>query len=142
MDNQQEYRFTATNPLIEAMHREADKMQVYMGIPANLQDPASLTYRLADLDVYFARLTDMFIQAKAMKESAQNTFLIDNEDRLNKMTATASTRLINAHLSEYKTLYDRLDNMCHLCEHLSRTLVTQISYIKEQMRNLQFDNNN
>jgi len=133
MEKIQEYRFTATNPVIESMHREADKVQDFMNQASNLQDPASLTYRLADMDVYFARLTDMYIQAKAMKENAQNSFLIENEDRLNKMTATASTRLINAHLSEYKSLYDRLDSMCHLCEHLSRTLVTQISYIKQQM---------
>ncbi len=131
--SQNNFSFQATNPILERLHREADSIQHYLNNRANLQDPASLTYRLSDLDVYFARLTEMAIQAKVMKENAQNTFLLENEDKLNKMTATASNRLINAHLAEYKTAYDRLDSMCHLCEHLSRDLVTQISFIKQQM---------
>ena len=131
--NQNNFSFQATNPVLEGLHREADGIQRYLNNRANLQDPVSLTYRLSDLDVYFARLTEMAIQAKVMKENAQNAFLLENEDKLNKMTATASNRLINAHLAEYKTAYDRLDGMCHLCEHLSRDLVTQISFIKQQM---------
>ena len=130
---QNNFSFQATTPILERLHREADNIQLYLNNRANLQDPASLTYRLSDLDVYFARLTEMAIQAKVMKENAQNTFLLENEDKLNKMTATASNRLINAHLAEYKTAYDRLDSMCHLCEHLSRDLVTQISFVKQQM---------
>ena len=131
--NQNNFSFQATNPVLEGLHREADGIQRYLNNRANLQDPVSLTYRLSDLDVYFARLTEMAIQAKVMKENAQNAFLLENEDKLNKMTATASNRLINAHLAEYKTAYDRLDGMCHLCEHLSRDLVTQISFVKQQM---------
>lgn len=130
---QNDFSFTASNPVLERLHREADGIQAYMNKRTNLEDPVSLTYRLSDLDVYFARLTEMAIQAKVMKENAQNTFLLENEDKLNKLTATASNRLINAHLAEYKTAYDRLDSMCHLCEHLSRDLVTQISFIKQQM---------
>lgn len=127
--------FETTNPLLAGLHREADAIQSYMDRPATLQDPASLTYRLNDMDVYMARLSDMLIRAKALRDRAQNSFLEANEDKLSKMKATASNRLINAYLYEYKIAYDRLETMYHTLEVLARNLVTQISYIKEQMRN-------
>ena len=119
--------FETTNPLLAGLHREADAIQSYMDRPATLQDPASLTYRLNDMDVYMARLSDILIRAKALRDA--------NEDKLSKMKATASNRLINAYLYEYKIAYDRLETMYHTLEVLARNLVTQISYIKEQMRN-------
>lgn len=125
--------FNAENPFIAGLHREADTIQSFMDIPANLQDPASLTYRLRDLDAYMSRLTDMMIRSKAMKERAKNNFITENEERINKMTATVSNRLIDAQLLEYTTLYNRLDSMYHTIEHLTRDLVTQISYIKKQI---------
>lgn len=125
--------FSAKNPAIGTMHREADQIQAYMDIPANLVDPASLTYRLRDLDVYMARLSDMMIRAKAMKERAKNAYILENEERINKMTATVANRLIDAELFEYTTIYTRLDAMYHTVEHLTRDMVTQISYIKKQI---------
>lgn len=128
--------FKVENPSLQALHAEADEIQAYMDKPAYLEDPASLTYRLNDLDTYMARLTDMMIRAKAMKERAKNKYLAENEDKLNKLTATVSNRLIDAHLFEYNMTYNRLDSIYHTLEHLTRDLVTQISYIKQQMQNL------
>lgn len=125
--------FATQNPFLAAMHREADGIQAFMDKPIVLEDPASLTYRLKDLDVYMARLSDMMIRAKALKEREQNKYIAENEDKLNKLTATVSNRMINAHLFEYAAAYSRLDAMYHTIEHLSRDLVTQISYIKQQM---------
>lgn len=124
--------FVAKNPYISSLHQEADNIQSVMDVPANLLDPASLTSRLRDLDVYMARLSDMMIRAKAMKDRAKNDFIIANEERINKMTATVANRLIDTELFEYNTLYTRLDTMYHTIEHLTRDLVTQISYIKKQ----------
>lgn len=121
------------NPVLAGLNKEADGIQLFLNQGANLEDPASLTVRLNGLDVYLARLGDMLIQAKTMKELAQNQYIGENEDRLNKLTATVSNRQINTYLFEYKMTYDRLDTMYRLCEHLSRDLVTQISYIKKQM---------
>ena len=123
------------NPVLASLHKEADGIQAYLKLPANIQDPASMTYRLKDLDVYLARLSEMLIQAKIMKEKAQNQYLTENEDTIDKLSATVSNRRINSYLFEYKMTCDRLDTMHHLCEHLSKDLVTQISYIKEQIRN-------
>ncbi len=125
--------FQTNIPVLAAMHREADGIQSYMDIPIDLQDPASLTERLKYIDVYMARLTDLMIRAKAIKEREKNKFISDNEDKINKLTATVSNRMIDAHLYEYAVAYTRLDAMYHTLEHLSRDLVTQISYIKQQM---------
>lgn len=125
--------FEVSNPYLKKMHAEADTMQAFLVEPARLQDPTSLTVRLKDMDVYMARLSEMISRAKAMKERALNLFLTENEAKLAKLTATASNRLINTHLYEYVVTYNRLDTMYHTAEHLSRDLVTQISYIKQQM---------
>jgi len=122
-----------TNPVLQKLHTEADSIQLYLKEPANLQDPTSLTIRLNALDTYLARLGEILVFTKALKERAQNNYLADNENRLNKLTATASNRQINAFLYEYKVTCDRFDTLYSLCQHLSRDLVTQISYIKKQM---------
>lgn len=128
--------FASANPIINALHNEADQIQAYMCIPANLMDPAGLTYRLNDLDVYMARLSDMLIRAKTMKDAAKFAYINENEDKLNKLSATVSNRQIDAYLADYTTLYNRLDTMYHTMEHLTRDLVTQISYIKKQMETM------
>ena len=125
--------FTSQNPYIAGMHKEADNIQQYLSIPAKIEDPTALTYRLKDLDVYLARLGDMMIRAKAMKERAKFAYISENETELNKLTATVSNRKIDMFLQEYTALYCRLDNMYTTTEHVTRDLVTQISYIKKQM---------
>ena len=131
--NEFEAVFTSSNPHIERLHREADAIQQCMELSARLTDPSALTYRLNDLDTYMARLGDMMIRAKAMKERAKCTFVTQNGDELNKLSATVSNRKIDAFLQDYAILYSRLDTMYGTIEHLTRDLVTQISYIKKQM---------
>ena len=125
--------FSTQNPFLAQLHQEADSIQAYMAQRADILDPASLTDRLNHLDVYMARLTDMMIRSKTMRERAKHNFVAENEDRINKMTATVSNRLIEANLQEYTATYNRLDAMYHTIEHLTRDLVTQISYIKKQI---------
>lgn len=127
--------FSTGNAALAQLHREADEIQDYMNQRADILDPAALTDRLSHLDVYMARLSDMMIRAKVIREKAKHAYVGENEDRLNKMTATVSNRLIDASLQEYTAAYNRLDTMYHTVEHLTRDLVTQISYIKKQMEN-------
>lgn len=133
--------FTSNINSIQQLHEEANGIQEYMKQTADLNDPTSLTIRLSNLDSYMARLGEMLITAKALRGTAKTSFVNERED-LNKMTATVSNRIIDAHMQDYNILYDRLDNMYETIRTLTRDLVTQISYIKEQMRNLQFYNNN
>lgn len=127
--------YATQNPYVAAMHNEADNIQQYISIPINLQDPASLTERLKNLDVYLARLGDMMIRSKAMKERAKNSYIAENDDIINKLSATVSNRKIDAYLQDYTALYNRLDTMYSTLERLTRDLVTQISYIKKQIEN-------
>lgn len=118
------------------MHREADAIQTYLNQPENLDDPVSLTYRLRDLSAYLARLSDMMVRAKTLRDREKFRYIEQNEDVLSKLTATISNRQIDAHLFEYNAAYNRLETMYHTTEVLGRNLVTQISYIKKQMENL------
>jgi len=125
--------FQTQNPVLAAFHREADDIQAYMILPLTLEDPASLTYRLSDLNVYLARLSDIMSRSKAIRDFEKNNFVAQNEEKINKMTATASNRLISTHLYEYSAAYDRFETMYHTLEVLVKTLITQISFIKSQM---------
>ncbi len=122
-----------TNPTLISMHKEADNMQAYMNIPVTLEDPASLTERLKILDVYLPRLSDMLQKVKSMKEYALNQFLQANENEINKLSATISNRIIKTFLFEFNVTVDRLDSMYTTMTQIDRDLVTQISYIKQQM---------
>lgn len=133
MDSNQNDVLAFKVPVLAAYNREADGIQKYMNAPAHLQDPASLADRLSTLDVYMARLSDMLIRSKAMRERAKHEYVSGNEEKLNKLTATNSNRLIESFLYEWTVTYNRLDMMYHTIEHLTRDLVTQISYIKQQM---------
>ena len=132
-DSENNHPYYTSNTVLAAMHGEADAIQRLMDIPANLQDPASLTYRLNELDTQMSRLSDMMIQAKAMRDKTGTDYWNENETELTKLTATIQNRKINAFLHEHTVLYNRLDAMYHTMEHLTRDLVTQISYIKKQM---------
>lgn len=127
--------FETNNPELASLHREADHIQEVLAEPANLDDPSSLTERLRVLDSYMARLGEMNSTAKALRKKAKIEFQSNRED-LNKLTATVSNRIIDAHMQDYDILYDRIDTMYETIRHVTRDLVTQISYIKEQMRNL------
>ena len=125
--------FSTDNPVLAAMQREADGIQAFLGIPLNMEDPAAMTYRLRDLDVYLARLSDMMIRAKTLRDSTKYSYIQENEDRLNKLSATISNRQMDSFLLPFAATYNRLETMYHTTEVLSRNLVTQISYIKKQM---------
>ena len=126
--------FTTSNPVLAGMHREADGIQDVIQTPIDLDNPASLTERLRVLDVYLARLGDMRVRAKTLKEWARNRFLEENEAEISKMTATVSNRRIQTYLFEYSVAVERLDTMYDTVGHLSRDLVTQISFIKQEMQ--------
>lgn len=127
-------QFVITNPVLQAMHKEADNIQAFMVQGANIDDPASLTYRLNEMDAYLARVSDIQIRSKAMKEYARVTFLQDNEDKLAKMTATNSNRLISTHLYEFTITTERLEALYSLISQSCKNIITQISFIKQQMQ--------
>lgn len=126
--------FVITNPTLASYHREADRITEFLRAEANLLDPAALTFRLNEMDAWLARLTDMQIRAKAMREYAKRLFLQTNEEALSKMTATNSNRIVTTFLYEFTITVDRLDTLYQTLSTMSRNLVTQISFIKQQMQ--------
>ena len=126
--------FATSNPVLAGMHREADGIQAVIQAPVDKDNPSLLTERLGELDVYLARLGDMRVRAKALKEWARNKFLEENEAEISKMTATVSNRRIQTFLFEYSVAVERLDTMYDTVGRLSRDLVTQISFIKQEMQ--------
>lgn len=121
------------NPALARMQVEADRIQEFISVPACLTDPAALTVRLNDADVWMARLTGMLVTARSMRDYARAVFLRDNERLLSKMTATASNRIIATSLFEFTATADRLEQLYQTLTYVSRDLVTQISFIKKQM---------
>lgn len=126
------------NPRLAEIHREADAVQLFLNEESNIQDPASLTGRLQAMDVYMARISELVSLSRAMKEYALNLYLEENEDKLAKLSATVSNRMIKSFLYEFNVTVDRLDTMYSAMVHLSRNLVTQISFIKQQMQSLHY----
>lgn len=126
--------FSIADPYLRRFHNEADRMQAVIEVPIDLDNPSTLTERLRVLDVYLARLGDMRVRAKTLREVARNRYMEKNADDLAKMTATVSNRVISAYLTEYTMTSERLDTMYDTVSKLAKDLVTQISFIKAQMQ--------
>lgn len=126
--------FSIADPYLRRFHNEADRIQAVIEVPIDLDNPSTLTERLRVLDVYLARLGDMRVRAKTLREVARNRYMEKNADDLAKMTATVSNRVISAYLTEYTMTSERLDTMYDTVSKLAKDLVTQISFIKAQMQ--------
>lgn len=126
--------YESSHPSLAALHTEATKIQAVIELPVDLDNPGDLTERLKVLDVYLARLGDMKVRAKALKEREKNLYLEEHEAEFAKMTATASNRKISAFLHDFTVAADRLETMYDTVSKISKSIVTQISFIKQQMQ--------
>lgn len=126
--------YKITNPYLQRMHQEADAILDFMKVEASLQDPASLTCRLNEMDAYLARLTDILSKAKGMREYAKSRISKDNATELLNMKKTVSDRIISAYLCELTVTCDRLETLYNTLCRQSNDLQSQISYIRNQMR--------
>ena len=119
--------------------KEADAIQELLLRHMDLQDPAGLTWHLAELDAQMARLSEMTVVADTLREFERRRYETENADKLNEVTATISNRMIKNALFEYTALSDRLKAMYGEGQTQRRDCITQISWIKEQMK--QFNTN-
>ena len=126
-------QYVISNPTLMSMHKEADGIQSYLEQDVDINDTNMLPYRLARLDSYMHRMSDMLSRAKAMKEYAKMTYMAQNEKALNKMTATNSNRIINAALHEFIITADRMDALHTSLTHACRNISIQLSWIKKTM---------
>lgn len=126
-------QYVISNPTLVSMHKEADGIQSYLEQDVDINDTNMLPYRLARLDSYMHRMSDMQSRAKTMKEYAKMTYMAQNEKALNKMTATNSNRIINAALHEFIITTDRMDALHTSLTHACRNISIQLSWIKKTM---------
>lgn len=122
-----------TNPVLISMHREADTMQAFLSSPACLEDPASMTYRLNSMDAYISRLSSMVSKARAMRDRAQTVYYEKKKDDFAKLKVTEVNRLVKNFLFEFNATVDRLETMYSAMMQIDKDLVSQISYVKQQM---------
>ena len=125
--------YETSDPILVVLHGEATKIQSVIEMPVDLDNPGTLMERLNEVDVYLARLGDMHVRAKALKEMVKNRYLDEHDAELSKMSATVSKRKIDAHLFEYTIAVDRLEIMYDSISKISKSLMTRISFIKQQM---------
>lgn len=126
-------KFIVSNPSLIAMHQEANVIQDFLEQKVNINDFATLPDRLAKLDAYLHRMSDMQSRAKAMKEYAKLTYISQNEEALSKMTATNSNRVINAALYEFIVTTERMDTMFSSLTQACKNISIQLSWIKKTM---------
>ena len=122
------------NPMLAALWAEADNIQALLLRPMNIQDPNALTYHFAELDAQMARLSEMLIRANAYRDKTRHDYETDNEDKLTKLTATVANRMIKNAIFEHTLVCDRLQAMYDEGQMQRRDIITQISWIKEQMK--------
>lgn len=122
-----------SNPILASMHREADTMQAFLSSPACLEDPASMTYRLNAMDAYISRLSSMVSKAKAMRDRAQTVYYEKKKDEIAKLKVTEVNRMVKNFLFEFNATVDRLETMYSAMMQIDKDLVSQISYVKQQM---------
>ena len=127
-------KITITNPTLAQLNQEADEIQRFMRTTTGITDGNILAYRLNQMDMYLARLSEMSITAKAMKKHAEKIFKDANSQQLAEMTATNANRELSSFLYEFTQTADRLETMYGTLNKMSSDLVTQISYLKSIMQ--------
>lgn len=117
----------------DAMLAEANEIQDYIETPENLRDPGSLVARLSAINIYIARTGRLLSDARRLKDSAEEAFMTENRELMEKVNSTTFGRLLSADISEYDYLVKRIDRLNAALTHISANLRTEISWMKEEM---------
>lgn len=117
----------------DTMLAEANAIQDYIETPENLRDPGSLVARLSAINTYIARTGRLLSDAKRLKDSAEEAFMSENKELMEKVNSTTFGRLLSADISGYDYLVKRIDRLNAALTHISANLRTEISWMKEEM---------
>lgn len=80
-----------------------------------------------------ARLAEMLFQVKTMKNLATRQVQEDNIEYLDKLGVMERTKVINNLILQFTAVTDQVELAYASSKDICRSLLTQISYIKQQI---------
>lgn len=121
------------NPYLLQLHTECKQIQEFLKQTADLRNPDSLVERLNAISVYVARLAEMLFQVKTMKNLATRQVQEDNIGYFEKLGVMEKTKVVNNLILEFSAVTDQVELAYASAKDICRSLLTQISYIKQQI---------
>ena len=83
--------------------------------------------------MYVARLAEMLFQVKTMKNLATRQVQEDNIGYFEKLGVMEKTKVVNNLILEFSAVTDQVELAYASAKDICRSLLTQISYIKQQI---------
>ena len=121
------------NPYLRQLSEECSEIQEFLKQTADLTNPDSLVDRLNEATGYMARLAEMLFQVKTMKNLATRQVQEDNIEYLDKLGVMERTKVINNLILQFTAVTDQVELAYASSKDICRSLLTQISYIKQQI---------
>jgi len=118
------------------LSEEATKIQEYLEIQCS-ENPLEVQDRIRTLSVYQARSGQMLADAKKLlneKKTAEIQKTIINIAKEAHLAAGVQNALLKSICIEESYLVDWLDRINASCTHQSASMITLLSYAKEEMR--------
>jgi len=118
------------------LSEEATQIQTYLEIHCS-DNPAEIQQRIRDLAVYTARTGKMLADAKMQlnsKKTAEIQKTIISIAKEAHLAAAVQSALLKSICVEESYLVDWLDRLNASCTHQSSSMITLLSYAKEEMK--------
>lgn len=118
---------------IDEIHMEAAAIQSSLECvcPA---EPAAMFDRLAELNVFLARTSEMFAEARHLLNVRRQVVFLEELDRIKGMPATVANKYIDAEVAEEIKLADWIERLNKTVVHQSDNLRSMFSFAKEELK--------
>lgn len=116
---------------------EIKEIQAYLEVECS-NNPIEVMERMSTISVYMARTGEMLADAKKAlreKKSSEINNTIINIAKKQCLSATVQKALVESIAENEAYLVDRLDRLNAACTHQLDALRSQLSYLKEELRN-------
>ena len=118
------------------LNEEATQIQEYLEIQCS-DNPAEIQQRIRELAVYTARTGKMLADAKMIlntKKTSEIQKTIISIAKEAHLAAAVQSALLKSICIEESYLVDWLDRLNATCTHQSSSMITLLSYAKEEMK--------
>ncbi|MEG2061803.1 MAG: hypothetical protein RRY33_08110 [Alistipes sp.] len=117
---------------MDKLIKEAQTIQDFLEITSS-DDPAELSLRLSEINVYMARSGKMLADAKLLQDNAIASVYAQHFKAIQKMPATVVIKFVNSQCAGANYLVNWLDRINRTCVHQGDNIRTQVSFAKEDM---------